>query len=254
MWAWVMTICFTFSLCWRTMARTSSILSPGSMTMASCVVSSPMIEQLHCSGPTGRILWIIPSFSLRPRQFTTLPRVVIPNEVRDLQFAAICRSLTSFGMTIHERYVSLLRCRREVPRRLIRPEAQECRDVAGAIQSVVLLEIEQFDVAADGDGDDGVADVGEFASSASASDARSHQVGVQVAAVRALDGSGRKILAEEDGLHLPGLQCLQDSTEAGDTAPVALGELQRFADFRRGAFRDPLIQESRGVVANLFIR
>jgi hypothetical protein len=29
------------------------------MTMASCDVSSPMIEQLHCSGPTGRISWII---------------------------------------------------------------------------------------------------------------------------------------------------------------------------------------------------
>jgi hypothetical protein len=27
--------------------------------------------------------------------------VVIPNEVRDLHFAASCRSLTSFGMTIH---------------------------------------------------------------------------------------------------------------------------------------------------------
>ena len=25
--------------------------------------------------------------------------IVIPNEVRDLQFAANCRSLTSFGMT-----------------------------------------------------------------------------------------------------------------------------------------------------------
>jgi hypothetical protein len=35
------------------------------MIMASCVVSSPMIEQLHCSGPTGRILWIMNLFSLR---------------------------------------------------------------------------------------------------------------------------------------------------------------------------------------------
>src|SRR5579864_6304298 len=33
--------------------------SPGSMTMASCVASSPMTEQLHCSGPTGKILWIM---------------------------------------------------------------------------------------------------------------------------------------------------------------------------------------------------
>jgi len=27
--------------------------------MALCVVSSPTIEQLHCSGPTGIISWII---------------------------------------------------------------------------------------------------------------------------------------------------------------------------------------------------
>src|ERR1035441_5550868 len=54
------------------MARTSSISSPGSMTMASCVVSSPMTEQLHCSGPTGRILWIMHSFSLRLRVSTTI--------------------------------------------------------------------------------------------------------------------------------------------------------------------------------------
>jgi hypothetical protein len=39
--------------------ETSSMSSPGSMTMASRVVSSPMIEQLHCSGPTGKISWIM---------------------------------------------------------------------------------------------------------------------------------------------------------------------------------------------------
>src|SRR5579884_1915924 len=33
--------------------------SPGSMTMASWVASSPMTEQLHCRGPTGKILWIM---------------------------------------------------------------------------------------------------------------------------------------------------------------------------------------------------
>ena len=33
--------------------------SPGSMTMASRVVSSPMMEQLHCRGPTGKISWIM---------------------------------------------------------------------------------------------------------------------------------------------------------------------------------------------------
>ena len=35
------------------MARTSAMSSPGSMTMASREISSPMIEQLHCKGPTG---------------------------------------------------------------------------------------------------------------------------------------------------------------------------------------------------------
>jgi hypothetical protein len=30
--------------------------------------------------------------------------LVIPNEVRNLDVAANCRSLTSFGMTIHKKY------------------------------------------------------------------------------------------------------------------------------------------------------
>ncbi len=33
--------------------------SPGSTTMASREVSSPRMEQLHWSGPTGRISWIM---------------------------------------------------------------------------------------------------------------------------------------------------------------------------------------------------
>ena len=148
----------------------------------------------------------------------------------------------------------LLRRRRDLPRRLIRPEAQERRDVAGAIQSVVLLEIKQFDVATDGDGDDGVADVGEFMSGASTSDTRCDQVGVEMAAVRALDGSSRIVFGEENGLHFSAFQCLQDASEAGDTAPVGLGELQRLTNFRRGTFSDPLIKESTGVIANLLIR
>src|SRR5215467_14045755 len=36
-----------------------SISSPGSTTIPSRVVSSPKIEQLHCSIPTRRISWII---------------------------------------------------------------------------------------------------------------------------------------------------------------------------------------------------
>jgi len=147
-----------------------------------------------------------------------------------------------------------LRRRRDLPRRLIRPKAQERRDIPCTIQSLVLLEVEQFDVTTDGDGDDGIADIGEFVGSASASDARRHQVGVEVAAVRALDGSSRIVFSEEDGLHFPGFQRLQDASKTGDTAPVAFGELQRFADFRRGTFSDPVIQESARVIANLFTR
>src|SRR5262245_5242460 len=55
-----MTIVLTFSLCLATSVRISAMSSPGSMTMASRVASSPRIEQLHCNIPTGRISWIIP--------------------------------------------------------------------------------------------------------------------------------------------------------------------------------------------------
>src|ERR1700722_8020200 len=40
-------------------SRTSLTSSPGSMTMASWEVSSPITEQLHCKGPTRSISWII---------------------------------------------------------------------------------------------------------------------------------------------------------------------------------------------------
>ncbi len=121
-----------------------------------------------------------------------------------------------------------LRCHRDLPGRLIGAEAQQRRDIAGAIQIAVLLEIEQFDVATDGDGNDGVANVVEFASEASASDARRHQVGVEVAAVRALDRSSRIVVGEKNGLHFPAFQRLQHAAEAGDTASVGLGEIHRF--------------------------
>src|SRR5215471_1498021 len=57
--ACVITIDFTVSPCRCTISRMLSISSPGSTTMASRVVSSPKIEQLHCNMPTGRISWII---------------------------------------------------------------------------------------------------------------------------------------------------------------------------------------------------
>src|ERR1051326_7083410 len=57
--AWVMTMALTASP-WRfTISRTSGMLSPGSITMASRVCSSPTIQQLHCSTPTHRISWIM---------------------------------------------------------------------------------------------------------------------------------------------------------------------------------------------------
>src|ERR1700675_1781965 len=61
MWACVMMICFTVSPCRPTMASTSSIWSPGSMTRASRLSSSPTTQQLPCRGPTGRISWIMTS-------------------------------------------------------------------------------------------------------------------------------------------------------------------------------------------------
>src|SRR5882672_5503069 len=57
--ACVMTMALTLSPCRFTMARISGMLSPGSITMASRVCSSPKIEQLHCSTPTRRISWIM---------------------------------------------------------------------------------------------------------------------------------------------------------------------------------------------------
>src|SRR5260370_3460283 len=80
----------------------------------------------------------------------------------------------------------VLRCCRDLTCSLIGAEAEQRRDTAGAIQIGMFLEVEQFDVATDGDGDDGVRNVAEFASEASARDARGHQMGVDVAAVRTL--------------------------------------------------------------------
>src|SRR5436190_21073757 len=54
-----MMICFTVSPRLWINASTSSMSSPGSITRASRVPSSPITEQLHCKGPTGRISWIM---------------------------------------------------------------------------------------------------------------------------------------------------------------------------------------------------
>src|SRR5229473_5230470 len=52
---------FTLSL-WRPMRSKMRVTSsPGSTTRASRVTGSPMMEQLHCSRPTGMVMWIKPS-------------------------------------------------------------------------------------------------------------------------------------------------------------------------------------------------
>src|SRR5580765_1519590 len=57
------------------MASTSSMSSPGSMTMASRVCSSPTTEQLHCNGPSGKISWIIISSYQTPRFWRNMRQV-----------------------------------------------------------------------------------------------------------------------------------------------------------------------------------
>src|SRR5258707_494720 len=57
--ACVMTMALTLSPCRFTISRISGMLSPGSITIASRVCSSPKIEQLHCKTPTRRISWIM---------------------------------------------------------------------------------------------------------------------------------------------------------------------------------------------------
>ena len=59
MWACVATMYFAFRLCRARISLTCSMSSPGSITTASPVASSPTIEQLHWSIPTGMISWII---------------------------------------------------------------------------------------------------------------------------------------------------------------------------------------------------
>src|SRR6202142_1151062 len=147
-----------------------------------------------------------------------------------------------------------LRCGSHLPRRLIGAETQQRRDVAGTIQSVVFLGVKQFNVAADGDGDDGIADVGQFARGISASHAELDEMGVEVAAVSALDGSRRIVFAEEEALHGPGLQRLQDPAKSGHTAAIGLSEVEGFVDFCGGSFLDPLLEDGAGMIADFFIR
>src|SRR4029077_20282310 len=61
--AWVLTIAFTVSLCRPSSSRMRPTSSPGSTTRASRVTGSPIIEQLHCSMPTGMEMCRKPCFS-----------------------------------------------------------------------------------------------------------------------------------------------------------------------------------------------
>src|ERR1700677_262852 len=152
--------------------------------------------------------------------------------------------------------VTLRRLRRDCDRSrtLIRAEAQEGGDVAGAIELFMVLEIEQFYVATDGDGNDGVTNIGEFASAVSTGDTRRDQMRIDVAAVLALDRWSRIIFPEEHTLHFPGFERPQDATKSGDPTPVRLCTREHFSDFHRGTLSDPLIEKSMSVISNLFVR
>ena len=103
--------------------------------------------------------------------------------------------------------MSPLRCHCNLARRLIGTEAQKRCNVTGTIKAVIVLEIEQLDVATDGNGNDGVANVSDFASGISASYAQGDEVGIEVAAVNALDRSRRIVFAEEDCLQIGRASC-----------------------------------------------
>src|SRR5580704_88277 len=78
-------IAFTRRWCFPRIAVMRPISSPGSMTMASPLLSSPKIEQLHCSAPTGRISWIIIVYSNYGPYFTRgarRVRAMDPHRVR----------------------------------------------------------------------------------------------------------------------------------------------------------------------------
>src|ERR1700730_14679374 len=59
--------------------------SPGSITMASWVTSSPINEQLEWRGPTGRISWIMVSVSAVGLQSSAFDRVHLKTEDRRLK-------------------------------------------------------------------------------------------------------------------------------------------------------------------------
>src|SRR5258708_4924943 len=130
---------------------------------------------------------------------------------------------SSSGYFVSLRY---LRCRCYLPRPiLIRPEAQDRRDVSSAIQFRIVLQIKQFNVAADSDGDDRIANVIQFTSRAAASDARRNDVRVEMSAVRTFHGPRGVILTQKERLDFSGLEGAQHATQASHTATVRFGEV-----------------------------
>src|SRR5437660_5378641 len=84
---------------------------------------------------------------------------------------------------------------------LIGPEAEEGGYVAYPVEFGVVFYIEEFHIAADGSGDYGMGDVFEFAGSLSADGTVGNHVGVEMAAVFALDGAGAESFSHQQGLH-----------------------------------------------------
>ena len=65
----------------------------------------------------------------------------------------------------------LLRCHLNLARTLVRSKPQQCGDIAGTIQIFVILQREHFDVAFNGNRNNRIADVAEFAGRTSAGNA-----------------------------------------------------------------------------------
>src|SRR6266568_5042401 len=81
---------FTLSL-WRPMRSKMRVTSsPGSTTRASRVTGSPMMEQLHCSRPTGMVMWIKPSVAALSVGRASLMHGSIASEMNDFAGGAAC--------------------------------------------------------------------------------------------------------------------------------------------------------------------
>src|SRR5260221_388580 len=82
--ACVLTIAFTVSLCRPSRSRMRLTSSPGSTTRASRVIGSPMMEQLHCSIPTGMVMCRKPCFSTPTAGLKSSMSRSITNNIKDL--------------------------------------------------------------------------------------------------------------------------------------------------------------------------